>query len=171
MIANSVSSKVVTLNLWAMLLLVVFTTEQFEAEEKCRSKNSGIILMSEQEIQMQRNDGSVHTLRVLIADDDLERSAGFQFICPKVIDNTLILFRFQNANVRRFHMRNVYAALDIGFFDDEGYLIKVLEMKPYISDTGPLYHPGKPFRYALEARKGYFAKNDLIGMRVRLQLE
>ena len=68
-------------------------------------------------------------------------------------------------------MNNVQAPLDIGFFDSEGRLKKVLLMKPYTANERPLYDPGVPFQYALEAREGYFSDSGLTEGRSRLVVQ
>ena len=109
--------------------------------------------------------------RVRIADDPQEQAAGFQSICSGSYKDTQILFVYDQAFRARFHMRNVRAKLDIGFFDAEGNLFEVQKMHPYPkgSQRGPLTAPSKPFRFALEAQAGYFAENQLQAGKTRLQ--
>ena len=60
-------------------------------------------------------------------------------------------------------MQNVYAPLDIVFFAANGRFLKYLKMETYTLDSQPLYGPGRPFQYALEAPVGFFAKNGVTG--------
>jgi uncharacterized membrane protein (UPF0127 family) len=65
----------------------------------------------------------------------------------------LILFDFGREISTQFHMQNVPAPLDIAFAKADGRIFAVLRMAP--SPT-TLYGPMGEFRYALEARKGFF---------------
>jgi len=101
----------------------------------------------------------VLVLRVKLADAPDRQAAGFQCATPAEIERHLILFDFGAETVTRFHMQNVPAALDIAFVTADGRIVAILRMEP--SPTA-LYGPGAPFRYALEARAGFF---DSLGVR------
>ena len=107
----------------------------------------------------------------LIADDALERASGYQHICPEVIARTSILFRYAAPGAGRFHMRNVKAPLDIGFFDEGGVLIQSMVMRPYGDGDEILYGPMRTFQYALEARAGFFREKGLSAGASRLLLD
>jgi len=109
-------------------------------------------------------------LNVLLADDAFERAAGFQSICPSVIEETLILFQYSAAIEGKFHMQNVHAPLDIVFFDAAGRFLQYMKMETYTKDSKPLYGPGRPFQYALEAPVGFFAKNAITAYPSQLLL-
>lgn len=94
------------------------------------------------------------TLRVKVADTPERQAAGFQCATAREIRQHLILFDFGEEILTQFHMQNVPAALDIAFVKANGRLFSVLRMEP--SQTA-LYGPLGPFRYALEARAGFFA--------------
>ncbi len=98
-----------------------------------------------------------------IADDSSERSAGFQHICPEIIDTSSILFVYEEPLLTRFHMFNVHAALDIGFFNGDGELDALIRMTPqkYSDPNSVTYGVEKEFKYALETRAGFFEKNGL----------
>src|SRR5207244_2831683 len=66
---------------------------------------------------------------------------------------SLILFDFGREIYTQFHMNNVPAALDIAFVKDDGRVFAILRMDP--SPTA-LYGPLGNFRYALEARAGFY---------------
>jgi uncharacterized membrane protein (UPF0127 family) len=93
-----------------------------------------------------------HTLRVKSADTPPRQAGGFQCATPEEIQHNLILFDFGHEITSQFHMNNVPAPLDIAFVKQDGRIFSILRMDP-----GPrLYGPMGAFRYALEARAGFF---------------
>ena len=134
----------------------------------CQVSNQGMDTMAVQELRLLDGQGRLHTVEAHIADDQVERAFGYQHICGHVIDRTAILFVYGAPAAARFHMRNVKAPLDIGFFDGGGALLEVQRMRPWRGDDGALYSPGRPFQFALEARAGYFQEHGLTAGRTRL---
>jgi uncharacterized membrane protein (UPF0127 family) len=92
-------------------------------------------------------------LRVRVAQSGEQQAAGFQCATAQEIDRTLILFDFGREISTQFHMQNVPAPLDIAFVKSDGRIFSILRMDP--SPTA-LYGPMGDFRYALEARKGFY---------------
>lgn len=93
-------------------------------------------------------------LRVKVAESSEQQAAGFQCATPQEIDRNLILFDFGREIHTQFHMQNVPAALDIAFVKADGRIFSILRMEPSVT---ALYGPLGDFRYALEARKGFYA--------------
>ncbi len=91
--------------------------------------------------------------RVRVAETSEQGAAGFQCSTPQEIQQTLILFDFGQEVYTQFHMQNVPAPLDIAFVKADGKIFSILTMKP--SPTA-LYGPMGNFRYALEARAGFY---------------
>lgn len=137
-------------------------------DSECRDRNSGMLTMHLEEISLLNGKGKILKIDSFIADSSAERASGYQFICRNVIDRSTILFVYQQSVMAQFHMRNVTSPLDIGFFDDQGILIKSLQMDTYADGNSRLYHPGQAFQFALEARPGYFHSNDLFDGTARL---
>lgn len=135
---------------------------------QCTPTNQGIENMHSKKIVLKNAQGANLSFDTLIANDSTERAFGFQYICPQVVDSTTILFVFDYAIDARFHMRNVMAPLDIGFFDEKGRLIDTQVMQPYKNNEKTTYGPGKPFKYALEARVGFFREHNLIAGQTHL---
>jgi uncharacterized membrane protein (UPF0127 family) len=81
------------------------------------------------------------------------RRAGFQCATVEEIERTVILFDFGAEVFRGFHMWNVPAPLDIAFVKASGRIFSILRMEPGARET---YGPMGRFRYALEAREGFF---------------
>ena len=148
---------------------IVFAASTANASP-CRDTTDGLRAMQRENISISNDAGEVIELEVLVADDNFERAAGFQHICQDVIAETLILFRYKHEVFARFHMQNVHGPLDIGFFNGSGRLIKALRMETYTENSRPLYGPGKPFQYALEAAPGFFAEKGIQTARSFLKI-
>ena len=119
--------------------------------------------MQSSEITIEISAQDSRTFTMLIADENDERAAGFQHICPDVISGTLILFVFPSEFVPSFHMRNVHAPLDIAFIDASGVVVDVQTMNTYVlgARNQPLYSPPVPAQAALEADVGFFTSEGI----------
>jgi uncharacterized membrane protein (UPF0127 family) len=104
-------------------------------------------------------------VRVKVADTPERQAAGFQCATPQEIQHNLILFDFGDEVLTQFHMNNVPAPLDIAFAKADGRIFAILTMAP--SPTA-LYGPLGPFRYALEARAGFYASQGIRQGEARL---
>ncbi|MBX2867940.1 MAG: DUF192 domain-containing protein [Acidiferrobacterales bacterium] len=157
------------LSVLGLILLPLFgvsVAQVFAAD--CVPATPGLKSMHQAKITLLNDEGKPLELIVRVADDAYERAAGFQHICPSVIDQTLILFLYPASIEGQFHMQNVHAPLDIVFFDSRGNFLKYQKMETYTETSRPLYGPGKPFQYALEAPVGFFADNNVTGYPSRL---
>lgn len=137
-------------------------------QDDCVRLNEGMRSMHQEGITLLDDNGKSRHVQALVADDETERSFGFQHVCPDVIEDTTILFVYPRPVTASFHMSNVNAPLDIAFFDGQGQLISVLRMDIYTDEGRPLYSPGRSFQYALEARPGFFQDSALSPGRSRL---
>jgi uncharacterized membrane protein (UPF0127 family) len=106
--------------------------------------------------------------RARVADTPEQQAAGFQCATPREIQEHLILFDFGREILSQFHMQNVPAPLDIAFAKADGRIFAILRMEP--SPTA-LYGPLGAFRYALEARAGYFASQGIRPGESRLAVD
>lgn len=88
-----------------------------------------------------------------LADTDEARLAGFQCATPDEIRTTVIIFVFQGEMLGGFHMQNVPAPLDIAFVKASSRIFAILRMDPSPTAT---YGPMGAYRYAIEARAGFF---------------
>jgi uncharacterized membrane protein (UPF0127 family) len=104
-------------------------------------------------------------LRVRVAETGEHQAAGFQCATPQEIERSLILFDFGREIRTQFHMQNVPATLDIAFVKADGRIFSILRMEP--SPTA-LYGPMGDFRYALEARKGFYESQGIRQGEARL---
>lgn len=136
---------------------------------ECQNYPAALKSMPKGEDSIIKEDGSRIDLNFLIAETVTLRAAGFQHVCPETILKENILFIFQSEFVSAFHMRNVYAPLDIAFIDKRGVIIDIQTMFPYsiVSIEKPRYKPKSAAMYALETREGYFAE---FGIKVGARL-
>ena len=153
------------------LFFLSATTFPALAQPDCHPSNRGMSQMQSAPVVFLNDHGQRVRIRSFIADDDLERASGYQYICPEVIARTTILFRFPEPLRTRFHMQNVKAPLAIGFFDQAGVLIQSMTMHPYSDGETTLYGPMQRFQYALEARPGFFTRHELSAGAARLLIE
>lgn len=94
-----------------------------------------------------------------VAATDEARWAGFQCASTDEIRTTVILFDFGQEVLGGFHMQNVPTALDIGFAKASGRIFSILRMDP--SPTAR-YGPMGAYRYAIEARAGFFEAHGIV---------
>ena len=106
-------------------------------------------------------------VRVKAADNSERQAGGFQCATAEEIQRHLILFDFGDEIVTQFHMKNVRAPLDIAFVKADGRIFSILRMDP--SPTR-LYGPMGPFRYAIEARAGFYDSQGIRQGEARLVL-
>lgn len=135
---------------------------------ECKASVERLSKMNSEEISLLNDAGKAIKLVSYIADDGSKRADGYQHICADVINKTHMLFVFPQLIEGRFHMRNVQAPLDIGFFDSTGRLISTMVMDTYADGNSRLYYPERPFQYALEAGVGFFNKHNLSAGQARL---
>ncbi|KHD88612.1 MAG: hypothetical protein OM95_08725 [Bdellovibrio sp. ArHS] len=111
------------------------------------------------------------TLVVEIAETADQHERGLMFR-EKLGENEGMLFIFKNEETRFFWMKNTLIDLSIGYFDRNGTLVDIQEMKTGkgIPDVQlPSYPSAKPAKYALEMQKGWFEKNKIkIGAKLQL---
>lgn len=111
------------------------------------------------------------TLVVEIAETNEQHQRGLMFR-DKLSNDEGMLFIFKDEEPRFFWMKNTLIDLSIGYFDKNGSLIDIQEMKSGkgIPDAAlPSYPSSKPAKYALEMRKGWFAENRIkIGSKLKV---
>lgn len=111
------------------------------------------------------------TLVVEIAETNEQHQRGLMFR-DKLSNNEGMLFIFKDEEPRFFWMKNTVIDLSIGYFDRNGTLIDIQEMKSGkgIPDSAlPSYPSSKPAKFALEMRKGWFAENKIkIGSKLKV---
>ena len=109
-------------------------------------------------------DGGELELEVLVADEPLERYAGYQLVGKEFIAGSAMLFVFESPQAGAFHMCNVLAPLEIAWFRPDGGLLDARLMTP-----GPVANPAvcpalfSPrafgrYQFALELPGGFFER-------------
>jgi uncharacterized membrane protein (UPF0127 family) len=136
--------------LTALVLLV--TTVGAADDGECKRWRAAFAAMPVRMVTVQVGSKTM-AIRVKVAETAEQTAAGFQCSTPEEIQKSLILFDFGREIYTQFHMNNVPAALDIAFVKEDGKVFSILRMDP--SPTA-LYGPMGNFRYALEARAGFY---------------
>ena len=105
-----------------------------------------------------------HTLLVEVAVTQRERNRGLMFR-TSLGENEGMLFVFPRpARTLSFWMKNTLIPLDVGYFDDQGFLIEVVPMAPEpgkADDDLKTYPSSEPAVYALEMEQGWFKKKGI----------
>jgi zinc transport system permease protein len=136
----------------ALLCLAAAASGAAAQDGECKRWRAAFATMPVRMITLQMGAKTV-ALRVKVAETSEQAAAGFQCSTSEEIQKTLILFDFGREIYSQFHMQNVPAALDIAFVKADGSIFSVLKMDP--SPT-TLYGPMGNFRFALEARAGFY---------------
>ena len=130
---------------------------------ECPRWREAFASMPSQMLTIQAGSRSL-ALRVKTADTSERQAGGFQCATVEEIQRNLILFDFGDEVVTQFHMNNVKAALDIAFVKADGRIFAILKMEPSTN----LYGPMGSFRYAIEARAGFFESQGIRQGEARL---
>jgi uncharacterized membrane protein (UPF0127 family) len=148
----------------ALLLLAAAPARPGAPSDECRRWRAAFAGMPERTVRVEAGRRTVR-LRVKMAETPEQQAGGFQCATPEEIQRALILFDFGHETLTQFHMQNVPAPLDIAFAKADGRIFAVLRMDP--SPTA-LYGPLGAFRYAIEARAGFFAARGIRPGEARL---
>lgn len=117
-------------------------------------------------IKLAWDEGEV-SLDVLVADQPVERHAGYQLVGGEFIKESAMLFLFETPQSGAFHMCNVLEPLEIAWFRPDGSLLdaRLMTPGPLQSPAGctALFSPRQFGRYlfALELPRGFFAGHGL----------
>ena len=80
-------------------------------------------------------------------------------------ENEGMFFVFETEDYHGFWMKDTLVPLSIAFFDKDGRIVWITDMKPLTLDS---HVPPKPILYALEMNKGWFTKNSIkVGDEIR----
>ena len=149
---------------------ILLSTNWPDASAQCKTSLEQLAKMNVEQISLRNDAGRVIKITAYIADDNNKRAGGYQHICEDVINTTQMLFVYRQPIDGRFHMQNVQAPLDIGFFDSTGRLLSTMVMDTYADGNSRLYDPGQQFQYALESGVGFFNEHKLSMGKSRLIL-
>jgi len=108
-------------------------------------------------ITIKKADGSTAYVKAEIARKEEERNFGFME--RKVIpDGTGMIFIFEQDQILSFWMKNTPTPLSIAYFDSQGKIRDIFDMKPY--SLAPVQSTTS-VRYALEVPQGWFKKQGI----------
>lgn len=123
-------------------------------------------IFSRQKIQV-----ASEVIEVDVAQTPPQHARGLMFRA-RLGENEGMLFIFEEEQTRSFWMKNTLIDLAIGFFDKNGTLVDVQEMKSGkgVPDSAlKSYLSVKPAKYALEMNKGWFDRKKVkIGAKLRI---
>lgn len=105
---------------------------------------------------IQTDRGTV-LVKAEVADSPEERGTGLMHR-KSLPDDGGMLFLFFEQTTSSFWMKDTLIPLSIAFFDQEGEILEILDMKPCRKDPCPLYGPGMPYWGALEVNQGAFER-------------
>jgi uncharacterized membrane protein (UPF0127 family) len=148
------------------LVLVAAEGRATDGSWECDRWRTAFATMKEEPLTIEAG-ARTFALRARVAATSQQQAAGFQCATSAEIRETLILFDFDSEIQTQFHMQNVRAALDIAFVKADGRIFAILRMEP--SPTA-LYGPLGPFRWAIEARAGFFESRGIRQGTARLQV-
>ncbi|HUG56204.1 MAG TPA: DUF192 domain-containing protein [Candidatus Limnocylindrales bacterium] len=109
-------------------------------------------------------------VRVEIAETPEERGRGL--MSRDALDEDAgMVFLFEEPSTAAFHMLNTRIPLSIAFFDEDGTILRILDMVPCPGPAPcPTYDPGITYRAALEVNRGAFERWGVrVGDRIRLE--
>ena len=110
-------------------------------------------------------DGTEVDLLVETADAPEERTVGLMSR-ESLPEDQGMLFVFEQEGQHTFYMRNTLIPLSIAFIEGEGAIIEIEDMEPL---TETLHSADEPYLYAIEANRGWFARNGIAaGSEVRI---
>lgn len=116
--------------------------------------------ISFEKVDLKVGNSKVHAQ---IADTEERREHGLMFV-KSLGSNDGMLFVFENEQPLSFWMKNTLIPLSIGFFNAQGELVDMQEMKPAQSlmvSRPPTYPSASPAMFALEMNAGWFTKNHI----------
>ncbi len=154
--------------LWVVLLSGC--TSGLALRGDCRSSTDAWEEMQTKSVRLVNDERRSVWITTKVADDAVERAGGFQHLCPEHIEAGYILFVFERGQSAAFHVWNVHAPLDIAFISADGRFLDVVQMQEHSDTARRVYGVDAPYRYALEARRGFFADHALSPRRSRLDV-
>lgn len=108
-------------------------------------------------------------LRVEVADDPAERARGLMGR-DHLPEDLGMAFLFEGETQAEFWMKDTLIPLSIAFWDEDGRIVAILDMRPCEREPCPRYAAGVPYVGAVEANLGWFERNGVrVGDRVELR--
>ncbi len=92
-----------------------------------------------------------------IADTPAERERGLMHR-EALGEDAGMLFVYERETTGGFWMKNTLIPLSIAFYDADGTILAILDMRPCRADPCAVFDPGVAYRGALEVNRGAFAR-------------
>jgi uncharacterized membrane protein (UPF0127 family) len=108
-------------------------------------------------VTITKASGATTKVRVEIAETAAQQARGLMFrrmLAPR----TGMAFVFPSDTRGAFWMKNTRIRLSIAFYDGEGKILRLMDMKPCEVARCPTYDPRVAFRGALEVNQGAFRR-------------
>lgn len=102
------------------------------------------------------SDTGVVEVRLQIADTAEQHGYGLMYRRWLAPDRGMAFLFTEDTSVS-FYMENTLIPLSIAFFDQDGRILRIMDMEPCDDGPCPLYDPGMPYRGALEVNQSAFA--------------
>lgn len=102
--------------------------------------------------------GERQALSAWVADTPEKRALGLMHR-TELPDDAGMIFVFAQDHSGGFWMKNTRIPLAIAYLSAEAEVLAILEMEPCEADPCPVYDPGTPYRYAVEANAGWFSEH------------
>lgn len=98
-------------------------------------------------------------VHVLVAQTEEQREHGLMDRTSLPADDGMVFIFFEPTQ-SGFWMKDTLIPLSIAFFDVDGKILKILDMKPCAPDASPcpIYDPGVSYMGALEVNRGAFER-------------
>ncbi len=108
-------------------------------------------------------------VQVSIAETDESRQRGLMGV-EEMGQDTGMAFLEPEPVQQSFWMKDTLIPLSIGFWDESGKILAILDMEPCREDPCEIYDPGVTWIGAVEVNEGFFADEGVeIGDTVRLE--
>jgi hypothetical protein len=164
-----------SLLLLAKQWIVITLTLSAVAMIGCTSTSHAARALEQRRICLSNGETS-HQLVVEVAKSLSDKKRGLQHRQDLAPDSgMLFVYQEDQSADNAFWMYRTPRPLAIAFIDRQGIIQTIHQMEPCTSPTAakcPLYLAGKPFRYALEVNRDYFARHQIApGHRVDLDSE
>lgn len=142
-----------TLFLAVLFVLALVSWQVISRSEELYRTTPAFRKMERIPITLVNDEGRRLRLTVRVADEEDERTAGFEGIGPGVVRRSLILVAYERDTSTRFRMTRVEVPLELAFIASDGTVLDVLRTE---ARSEEIYTIGPPFRYVLEAPAGFF---------------
>ena len=97
---------------------------------------------------------------VLVADTRELRTTGLMGRTD-LPDDAGMVFVFEEVSQGAFWMKDTLVPLTIAYVGDDGTVQQLTDMDPCTADPCPSYPADEPYRYAVEANQGFYARHGI----------